>query len=94
MSLVFVRRNQIKTRKKQSRKAADQEHTICLAQHSGTVMKEGLFCTLFLSLLQMARLDSNQTCGRGRVMTCNMSPCQPQLTEHISLGPAPSESLV
>lgn len=29
---------------------------------------------------------SNQTCVRGWVMTCNMSPCQPQLTEHTALA--------
>ena len=31
-----------------------------------------------------------RVCVRGRVMTCNMSPCQPQLTEHLPLGPGPS----
>ena len=45
-------KNNKEREKNQSRKAAlDPPHTICLGQHSGFVMKEGLFYTLFQSFI-------------------------------------------
>ena len=38
-------------RKINPEKQPDPPHTICLGQHSGSVMKEGLFRTLFLSFI-------------------------------------------
>ena len=96
MSLVFVRRMKYITTRQEKKgnpeKKPDQLHTISFGQHSGSVMKEGLFCTFILYKWRgwIEAGHSNQTCVRGRVMTCNMSPCQPQLTEQLPLGPEPS----